>query len=117
MLPLLPFALGLLTGATAIRLLKSDSARSGLDKAKSGLGKAQDHLRDAAVSGLAAIEHSSARARDRLSGRPEAAAAAATPAVEPAAEAAAKPAPKPRRKAAAPRKRTPKAAAGKEQTS
>lgn len=118
MLPLLPFALGLLTGAAAVRLLKSDSAKSGLDKAKAGLGKAQDHLRDAAVSSLAAIEHSSARARNRLTGRPEAAVAAEAPAAEPAAETSAKPAPKSRRKpAATPRKRTPKAAGGKEQAS
>ncbi|NUQ50426.1 MAG: hypothetical protein HUU27_10990, partial [Phycisphaerae bacterium] len=59
MFPLLPFVAGVLTGAVALRLIKTDRTKSGLDKA-------QDKLRDATVSSLEAIEHASARARMRL---------------------------------------------------
>lgn len=59
MLPLLPFAAGLLAGAAAVKLLRSDKARA-------GLGKAQESLREATVSGLAAIEHSSATMKQAL---------------------------------------------------
>ena len=59
MFPMLPFAIGLLTGAVTVRLLKSANLRSGLDKA-------QDRLRDATVSGLSAIEHSSAELKAKL---------------------------------------------------
>lgn len=66
MLPLIPFAAGILTGAVALRLLRSNKARTGLDKARSGLGQAQEKLRGAAISGLSAIETTSARTRERL---------------------------------------------------
>ncbi|MHB1375570.1 MAG: hypothetical protein ACYC5W_12035 [Thauera sp.] len=59
MFPLFPFVAGVLTGAVALRLIKTD-------KTKAGLEKAQDTLRDATVSSLEAIEHASARARKRL---------------------------------------------------
>ena len=49
----------MLTGAVALRLIKTDKTKAGLDKA-------QDKLRDATVSSLEAIEHASARARKRL---------------------------------------------------
>lgn len=71
MLPLLPFAAGLLAGAVAIRLLRNAKTREGLDKvqdkARHGLEKTQDKLRDAAISGLAAVENSSSALKQRLS--------------------------------------------------
>lgn len=99
MFPLLPFAAGLLTGVAAIKLIRNDKAKKQLDKA-------QDRLREATVSGLATLEHSSARLRDKLQAAPAAAPAAETPA---AAAKAAKPARKPAAKRRAPAK--PKAAA------
>ena len=59
MFPLFPFVAGVLTGAVALRLIKTDKTKAGLDKA-------QDKLRDATVASLEAIEHASARARKRL---------------------------------------------------
>ena len=59
MFPLFPFVAGVLTGAVALRLIKTDKTKAWLDKA-------QDKLRDATVSSLEAIEHASARARKRL---------------------------------------------------
>lgn len=73
MYPLLPFAAGLLAGAVVTRLVKAERARM-------TLGKAQDRLRDATVSSLAAIEHSSAGLRSRLMHAGEAAAGEAAPA-------------------------------------
>jgi len=93
MFPLLPFAVGLLTGAAGIRLLRNEKAKKQLDKA-------QDRLREATVSSLTAIESSSARLRTRLD-QP----AAATPPTPPAAPAKAP------RKRAAPRQKTAVAAA------
>lgn len=92
MFPLLPFAAGLLTGVAAIKLIRNDKAKKQLDKA-------QDRLREATVSGLATLEHSSARLRDKLQAAP--AAAAETPAPE---AKAAKPARKPAAKRRAPAK-------------
>ena len=86
MFPLLPFAVGLLTGAAGIRLLRNEKAKKQLDKA-------QDRLREATVSSLNAIETSSARLRTRLDQT-----------AEPAPSAAPKPTPRkaaPRKKAAA----------------
>ena len=80
MFPLLPFAVGLLTGAAGVRLLRNE-------KAKIQLAKAQDRLREATVTSLNAIETSSARLRTRLDQT-----------VEPAPSAASKPTP--RKKAA-----------------
>lgn len=94
MFPLLPFAVGIVTGAAAIRLLKNEKARKQLDKA-------QDRLREATVSSLNVIEHSSARLRTKLDPVADAA-PAAVEAIEPVA--------KPARKRAAPRKSAPKAA-------
>lgn len=59
MLPLLPFAAGIATGALAIKLWRNQTTRAGIDKA-------QDKLRQATVSGLEAIEHSSAKVRAKL---------------------------------------------------
>ena len=59
MFHLLPFAVGLLAGAAAVKLIRED-------KAKDGLEKVQDRLREATVNSLSAIEKSSARLRDRL---------------------------------------------------
>lgn len=59
MFPLMPFALGLAAGVVAIRLVRSDATRSGLDKAQSTLSSAT-------ASGLAAIERASAKVRGRL---------------------------------------------------
>jgi len=69
--PVLLFATGLVTGIIGVRALKKngpgketlsalgDKTRHGLDQAKSG-------LRDATVSGLTAIEKSSATLRGKL---------------------------------------------------
>ncbi|MCG5512010.1 MULTISPECIES: hypothetical protein [Ectothiorhodospira] len=56
---LIPFAAGAVVGALAVRLLRTDKTRQGLEKA-------QDTLREATVSSLSSIEHASARARKRL---------------------------------------------------
>lgn len=102
--PLLTFSAGLVAGIAAIRMLKNEktqsAAASGRDKVLTGLDSAQERLREVAISGLSAVEHSSARLRTKL-----------TPAVEaePAPEAA-KPQPaaakKPRTRKAPVRKTT-----------
>lgn len=66
MFHLLPFAVGLLAGAAAVKLMRED-------KTKDGLEKVQDRLREATVSSLSAIEKSSARLRGRLAGTEDAA--------------------------------------------
>ncbi len=78
MFPLLTFATGLVVGIAGVRLLKSTkldaiptpsaedlgkTAREGFDRARSG-------LRDAAVSGLTAVEKTSAGLREKLSPEP-----------------------------------------------
>lgn len=75
MLPLLTFASGLVAGIVGIRLLKTVKTPENLktaagtigDKARHGLDQAQSGLRQATVSGLTAIEKSSATLRARLS--------------------------------------------------
>ncbi|CAA7622436.1 hypothetical protein [Magnetospirillum sp. SS-4] len=70
--PLLTFASGLLAGIVGVRLLNKTAAPAaarleGLGgKARQGLGQAQAGLREATISGLAAIEKSSAGLRARL---------------------------------------------------
>lgn len=59
MFPLLPFAAGLVTGAVLTRLVKPEKTRATLDRA-------QERVREATVSSLAAIEHTSAGLRARL---------------------------------------------------
>ena len=89
MFPLLPFAVGLLTGAVAVKLVRNEKAKKQLDKA-------QEMLREATVSSLNSIEKSSSRLRDKLQTAP---AAEQLPAAKPAAKrtvkSAAKPAAKP----------------------
>ncbi|MBK1680894.1 hypothetical protein [Rhodocyclus tenuis] len=103
MLPLLPFAAGLLAGAVSVKLLRSDKTRDGLNAAKT-------RLRAATVSGLNKLEHSTAAVRERLETADDAPAAPASEAVA-ALTAVAEEAPakvstvKPRRKPA-PAKRT-----------
>lgn len=103
MLPLVPFAIGLLTGAAAIQVWR-------IDKTRQGLGKAREKIREATVSGLNKLESSSAAMRGRLASDTEpdtevvaAAVAEVPPATAPAArkKPAAKRAPA-RKKAAAP---------------
>jgi hypothetical protein len=99
MLPFLTFASGIIAGIVGVKLLKKVKAPDSLgtlgDKARSGLDKAQAGLRDVTVSGLSAIEKSSASLRTKLT--PD------EPAVdEPAAVPVAKAAP--RRKVAAKKK-------------
>lgn len=117
--PFLTFASGVLLGVAGIRLLKTVKAPESLktaagslgDKARHGLDQAQAGLRDATVSGLSAIERSSANLRDRL---------VTAPAEPPASEAPAAEAPvaKPRKAKAEdgtakpPRKRAAKASEG-----
>lgn len=93
--PLLTFASGLLAGIVGVRLLNKTApqvaaaVRAGDlgGKARQGLTQAQSGLRHATVSGLAAIEKSSASLRARLTpaqaeaeAEAEAEAAPATPA-------------------------------------
>ncbi|WP_349571361.1 hypothetical protein [Azotobacter salinestris] len=66
MFHIIPFAVGVVTGAALLKLFKSEKTQEGLDKAQGG-------LRGATVSSLEAIENASARARARLAGRQEAA--------------------------------------------
>ena len=73
MFPLLPFAVGLLTGAVAVKLVRNEKAKKQLDKA-------QEMLREATVSSLNSIEKSSSRLRDKLQTAP---AAEQLPAVKP----------------------------------
>ncbi|MBD5801266.1 hypothetical protein AZOA_06730 [Azoarcus sp. Aa7] len=89
MYPVLPFAIGAMVGAAAVRLLKTVSLRGSLDKA-------QERLRDATISSLDAIEHSSAGLKAKLAApaAPETAAPAAAASADPAVETA--PASKPR---------------------
>lgn len=72
MLPLLTFATGIVAGIVGVQLLKQAKAptavKSLAHKARSGLEKAGDELRDATVSGLSAVEKSSASLRARLAG-------------------------------------------------
>ncbi len=63
MFPLLPFAVGLLTGAVAVKLVRNEKAKKQLDKA-------QEMLREATVSSLNSIEKSSSRLRDKLQTAP-----------------------------------------------
>ncbi|MDR3220803.1 MAG: hypothetical protein LBU46_02165 [Candidatus Accumulibacter sp.] len=102
MLPLLPFAAGLLTGAVAVGLF-------GDEKAKNRLDKVQDCLREATVSGLGTIEQSMARLRGKLQ-TPPPAAAHADDTDAPAAKTATKPVHKPAAKRGTSAR--PKAAAG-----
>lgn len=79
--PLLMFSAGILAGVTAVRLLKGEGARSGVEavekfardtvatgreKTASGLEAAQEKLRGAAIAGLESVEKSSARLRTKL---------------------------------------------------
>lgn len=70
MLPVLTFAAGLIVGAAGYRALKKSKSgvdlRAAGDAARDGLGKAQSGLRQAAVSGLSAVERSSANLRVKL---------------------------------------------------
>lgn len=78
MLPLIPFAAGILTGVVAIKLARNE-------KAKKHLENAQERLQNATVSGLSAIEQSSARLRNRLQAPVDAEVAAEEAAVAPVA--------------------------------
>ena len=71
MYPVLPFAIGAMVGAAAVRLLKTVSLQGSLDKA-------QERLREATISSLDAIEHSSAGLKAKLAAAPAAPEAAAT---------------------------------------
>jgi hypothetical protein len=59
MIPLFPFAAGLLAGAVAVRLTRGE-------KVQKQLSKAQNCLREAGVSGLSTIEQSAARLREKM---------------------------------------------------
>lgn len=65
MLPVLTFASGLIAGIVGVRLLKKAKLADRPDTA-ARLDKAQTGLRHAAVSGLAAVEKSSACLRAKL---------------------------------------------------
>ncbi|WP_164844358.1 hypothetical protein [Azoarcus sp. DN11] len=104
---MLPFAIGAMVGAAAVRLLKTVSLQGSLDKA-------QERLREATITSLDAIEHSSAGLKAKLAAAPAAPEAAAPEAAAPeAATASAEEAPA--RKAPARRRST--AAAGSATTS
>ncbi|MDQ2106463.1 hypothetical protein [Azospirillum isscasi] len=103
MLPLLTFASGVIAGAIGVRLVKNAKAKADLKaidvaatvregaegvgaKVQAGAGKAQTAVREAAVSGLLAIERTTAGLRSRLA-TPVAATPADGVAAEPVAEA------------------------------
>lgn len=71
MLPLLPFAAGLLAGAAAVKLLRNEKTHDRLEKVQEktrlGLGIAQDRLRDATIESLSVVESASAAMKQRLS--------------------------------------------------
>lgn len=82
MLPLLVFASGVVAGVVGVRALKSVASPDSISKAgsgigtigaraQSGIGQAQSAVRDATVSGLSAIERTSAQLRARLEAPPE----------------------------------------------
>ncbi|MGQ9368065.1 hypothetical protein [Azospirillum sp. ST 5-10] len=82
MLPLLMFASGVVAGVVGVRVLKSAAssgdlpaaARSGVGaigaKAQSGVDHAQAAVRGATISGLSAIERTSANLRAKLESQP-----------------------------------------------
>lgn len=91
MLPFLTFASGIVAGVVGVQLLKTAKTTHGVGtlgaKARNGLDKAGEGVRDATLSGLSAIEKSSAALRAKLTPE-DGAQAAATPVVEvPAVEA------------------------------
>ena len=84
MLPLLTFASGLIVGIAGVRLVKSAKSGDGLRAAADTVGA---KAREAAVSGLATVEKTSASLRDKL--KPAKAPETETPETEkPAADAA-----------------------------
>lgn len=87
MLPLLPFALGILAGGLAVRTLRDGRLRDGLKRA-------QDGVRSATVSSLTAVENSAQAIKQRLEPAP----ADAPEAVGAESASHAAPAPKPRKK-------------------
>jgi hypothetical protein len=105
MMPVFPFIAGLALGVAAVKLYKNERVRPGLEKAGRTLratgASAQAKLREAAVSGLSAIETSSSRLREKLDApanaaatepaTPEAAVGEETPDVSPAAATVVKP--------------------------
>ncbi len=117
MFPLLTFATGLVVGIAGVRLLKSakivpiatPSADDIGKKAREGFDRARSGLREAAVSGLSAVERTSAGLRDKLAPEP-AAQPSATAEVEPSAEAPPAAKPKARRSPRKAAKKAPEAA-------
>lgn len=136
--PLLMFSAGILAGVTAVRLLKGEGARRGVEAAEkfahdtvvagrektaSGLEAAQEKLRGAAIAGLESVEKSSARLRTKLTPASEVASVEAAAVAEvkerkaPAANAVADaveatpPAKRAPRRKAAPRTKKPEASA------
>lgn len=91
MLPLLPFALGLLAGGLAVRTLRDGRLRD-------GLRHAQDSVRSATVSSLTAVENSAHAIKQRLEPATAAAPEANGVNTVTAAPGEAAPAPKPRKK-------------------
>ncbi|ACF01093.1 hypothetical protein Rpal_2580 [Rhodopseudomonas palustris TIE-1] len=88
MLPLLRFASGILVGVVGVHLLKQakapEAVKSFAQKARSGLDKAGEDLREATVSGLSAVEKSSAALRSKLSNTTDSSEAATDDAPTPA---------------------------------
>lgn len=70
MFPLLPFALGLITGAAALKLAKNEKVRESLsqakDKALDLTTSTKNKAIDLTASGLGKIEQGSAAMRERL---------------------------------------------------
>lgn len=91
MFQLIPFALGIVSGAIAVRVARSGKAREGLAIACDGLQKTRSSLRNATVSGLEALEQGSAKVREKLSAPADEVPTNDTPAVTAPAAAAAKP--------------------------
>lgn len=87
MYPLLVFASGVIAGAVGIRVLKRATLPEGVKAAagsgRAGLDRAQEAVREAALSGLSAVERTSATLRTRLTPSPGAPEAAEPDAAEP----------------------------------
>lgn len=70
MFPLLPFALGLITGAAALKLAKNEKVRDSLTQAKNKAvdltSSTKNKAIDLTASGLGKIEQGSAAMRERL---------------------------------------------------
>lgn len=79
---MIPFIVGAITGALAVRTVQRTSVRDKLPAI--AVGRVKEGLRDATLAGLNSIEHSSARLRQRIERPAPVESDAVTPDVTPA---------------------------------